>query len=119
MTTSNGPIDVLLIEDDPGDELMTREAFAQNNAYVTKPVDFDQFLGVRRPGYQPGQSNRCRNDSILLAALPQRDQTVLQPDSNTDRGRPRTIAHALSRILYRSLTSARQRVRTSKKPLMV
>ncbi|MEU8792760.1 response regulator [Streptomyces sp. NPDC048643] len=31
MTTSSGtPIDVLLVEDDPGDELMTREAFEDN-----------------------------------------------------------------------------------------
>ncbi|MFD5455015.1 response regulator, partial [Streptomyces olivaceus] len=31
MTTRNGtPIDVLLVEDDPGDELMTREAFEDN-----------------------------------------------------------------------------------------
>jgi CheY-like chemotaxis protein len=30
MTPSGQPIDVLLVEDDPGDELMTREAFEDN-----------------------------------------------------------------------------------------
>ncbi|MFJ6070975.1 response regulator [Streptomyces sp. NPDC093065] len=30
MTTHATPIDVLLVEDDPGDELMTREAFEDN-----------------------------------------------------------------------------------------
>lgn len=30
MQSSNKPIDILLVEDDPGDVLMTREAFADN-----------------------------------------------------------------------------------------
>ena len=30
MTTPLQPIEVLLVEDDPGDELMTREAFEEN-----------------------------------------------------------------------------------------
>jgi CheY-like chemotaxis protein len=30
MPTSDQPIEVLLVEDDPGDELMTREAFEEN-----------------------------------------------------------------------------------------
>ncbi|UGT61464.1 response regulator [Nocardia asteroides] len=38
MTSSGEPIDILLVEDDPGDELMTREAFEDNkignNLYV-------------------------------------------------------------------------------------
>ncbi|MEV0354459.1 response regulator [Nocardia sp. NPDC050697] len=38
MTSSGQPIDILLVEDDPGDELMTREAFEDNkignNLYV-------------------------------------------------------------------------------------
>jgi len=44
-------IQILLVDDDPGDVLITREAFAENlhaNAFVTKPVDFDRFLTVVR-----------------------------------------------------------------------
>ncbi|MFC8044757.1 MULTISPECIES: response regulator [Nocardia] len=40
MTSSGQPIDILLVEDDPGDELMTREAFEDNkignNLYVAR-----------------------------------------------------------------------------------
>ncbi|OOK81937.1 response regulator [Mycobacterium kansasii] len=30
MTSAGRPIDILLVEDDPGDELITREAFEHN-----------------------------------------------------------------------------------------
>ena len=67
-------VHALLVEDDPGDVLMTREAFEQHklrnvlhvvtdgeqalrflrsyalhaNAYVSKPVDFERFMEVIR-----------------------------------------------------------------------
>lgn len=53
------PIRILLVEDDPGDVLTTREALQAEedvarsfrlhaNAYVSKPVDFDQFVAIVR-----------------------------------------------------------------------
>jgi len=66
MTPSTRPIDVLLIEDDPGDELITREAFEHNK--------IDNTLHVARDGeegldylYQRGQySDAPRPDLVLL-----------------------------------------------------
>ncbi len=48
------PIEILLVEDNPGDARLTQEALRaaklQNNMtiveYVTKPVDLDQFMRV-------------------------------------------------------------------------
>ncbi len=71
----NGPIDILLVEDNPGDERLTREALKEGkeelkripvvilttskaeedvmrtynlhaNCYVTKPVDLEKFIVV-------------------------------------------------------------------------
>ncbi|OEJ23236.1 two-component system response regulator [Streptomyces agglomeratus] len=60
------PIEVLLVEDDPGDELMTREAFKDNKIGNTLHVAHDgqealDFL------YRKGQhTNAPRPDLILL-----------------------------------------------------
>ncbi|MGW7275853.1 response regulator [Streptomyces sp. NPDC054864] len=60
-TPSAAPVDVLLVEDDPGDELMTREAFEdnkiRNNLHVVRDgeeaLDFlyqrGEYTGVPRP----------------------------------------------------------------------
>ncbi|MFC3964863.1 response regulator [Nocardia jiangsuensis] len=66
MTSSGEPIDILLVEDDPGDELMTREAFEDNkignNLYVAHDGEEAlDFLYRRGPwGEAP------RPDLILL-----------------------------------------------------
>lgn len=56
MTSSTRPIDVLLIEDDPGDELITREAFEHNKISNTLHVAHDGQEGLdflyRRSGYE-------------------------------------------------------------------
>jgi CheY-like chemotaxis protein len=66
MTPSTRPIDVLLIEDDPGDELITREAFEHNKISNTLHVAHDGQEGLdflyRRGGYE----NAPRPDLILL-----------------------------------------------------
>ncbi|MER5257021.1 response regulator [Streptomyces sp. NPDC002855] len=61
-TPSAAPVDVLLVEDDPGDELMTREAFEdskiRNKLHVVRDgeeaLDFlyqrGEHTGVPRPG---------------------------------------------------------------------
>ncbi|NLG55441.1 MAG: response regulator [Rhodococcus sp.] len=60
------PIDVLLVEDDPGDELMTREAFEFNKVGNTLHVvrDGEQALDFL---YQRGEhTDAIRPDLILL-----------------------------------------------------
>ncbi|TCN58533.1 response regulator receiver domain-containing protein [Rhodococcus sp. SMB37] len=66
MTPTGKPIDVLLVEDDPGDELMTREAFEDNkignNLHVVR--DGEQALDFL---YQRGEhTDAPRPDLILL-----------------------------------------------------
>ncbi|MBZ6086547.1 response regulator [Streptomyces olivaceus] len=67
MTTRNGtPIDVLLVEDDPGDELMTREAFEDNKIGNTLHVvrDGEEALDFL---YRRGLHTQApRPDLILL-----------------------------------------------------
>ncbi|MGW2282055.1 response regulator [Streptomyces sp. NPDC001770] len=66
MTSSVQPIEVLLVEDDPGDELMTREAFEDNKIRNTLHVVRDgqealDFLYRRGP-----HAEAPRPDLILL-----------------------------------------------------
>ncbi|MEV8314591.1 response regulator [Streptomyces sp. NPDC059900] len=65
-TPSAAPVDVLLVEDDPGDELMTREAFEdnkiRNNLHVVR--DGEEALDFL---YQRGEHTGVpRPDLILL-----------------------------------------------------
>ncbi|MEU5358641.1 response regulator [Streptomyces albidoflavus] len=66
MTTPAQPIEVLLVEDDPGDELMTREAFEDNKIRNTLHVvrDGEEALDFlyRRAAYPDAP----RPDLILL-----------------------------------------------------
>lgn len=66
MTPTDRPIDVLLIEDDPGDELITREAFETNKLANTLSVVRDGQEGLdylyRRGAYE----GVTRPDLILL-----------------------------------------------------
>ncbi|MBF4137795.1 MULTISPECIES: response regulator [Streptomyces] len=66
MTTPAQPIEVLLVEDDPGDELMTREAFEDNKIRNTLNVvrDGEEALDfLYRRGAYP---DAPRPDLILL-----------------------------------------------------
>ncbi|MET8673002.1 response regulator [Streptomyces albidoflavus] len=66
MTTPAQPIEVLLVEDDPGDELMTREAFEDNKIRNTLHVvrDGEEALDfLYRRGVYP---DAPRPDLILL-----------------------------------------------------
>lgn len=66
MTSDDRPVVVLLIEDDPGDELITREAFEHNKINNTLNVVRDGEEGLdylyRRGAHQDAQ----RPDLILL-----------------------------------------------------
>ena len=74
MTVPGRPIDILLVEDDPGDELMTREAFEDNKIGNTLHVAHDgqealDFLYRAEP-----YTDAPRPDLILLDLnLPRRD----------------------------------------------
>ena len=51
MTSAERAIDVLLIEDDPGDELITREAFEHNkikNTFACWPFSITSQRGFTR-----------------------------------------------------------------------
>ncbi|MGK8488455.1 response regulator [Nocardia asiatica] len=66
MTNPGRPIDILLVEDDPGDELMTREAFEDNKIGNTLHVarDGEEALDfLYRQGAYP---DAPRPDLILL-----------------------------------------------------
>jgi CheY-like chemotaxis protein len=66
MTSAGRPIDVLLVEDDPGDELITREAFEHNKIKNNLHVAHDGEEGLdflyRRGVYE----NAPTPDLILL-----------------------------------------------------
>ncbi|MGW7081371.1 response regulator [Streptomyces sp. NPDC054871] len=67
-TPSTAPIDVLLVEDDPGDELMTREAFEDNKISNTLHVvrDGEEALDFL---YQRGGHTAARRPDLILLDL--------------------------------------------------
>ncbi|MFJ6084666.1 response regulator [Streptomyces sp. NPDC092369] len=68
MTTSPSTIDVLLVEDDPGDELMTREAFEDNKIGNTLHVvrDGEEALDFL---YQRGDHTTAPRPGLILLDL--------------------------------------------------
>ncbi len=90
MTSDARPIDILLVEDDPGDELVTREAFEHNKLKNRLHVAHDGEEGLdylyRRGAYQDAP----RPDLILLDLnLPKYDgrQLLEQVKSDPDMSR--------------------------------
>jgi CheY-like chemotaxis protein len=85
MTPAGRPIDVLLVEDDPGDELMTREAFEhnkiRNRLYVAhdgqEGLDFlyqrAAYEGVPRPGLILLDLNLPKYDGRQVLEMIKRD----------------------------------------------
>jgi CheY-like chemotaxis protein len=89
------PIEVLLVEDDPGDVLMTQEAFDEHNAYPSPhhPTQVRNRLAVVSDGAealsylrQEGQyATAVRPDLILLDLnLPRRDGREVLAEIKTD-----------------------------------
>ncbi|BCK57842.1 response regulator [Nocardia wallacei] len=66
MTVAGQPIDVLLVEDDPGDELMTREAFADNKIGNTMHVAHDGEEALDFLYRRGDHADAPRPDLILL-----------------------------------------------------
>ncbi|AGZ52524.1 response regulator [Mycobacterium kansasii] len=66
MTSAGRPIDILLVEDDPGDELITREAFEHNKVKNRIHVAHDGEEGLNYL-YRRGEFHDApRPDLILL-----------------------------------------------------
>ena len=68
MTPAGRPIDVLLVEDDPGDELMTREAFEHNKIRNTLHVARDGQEGLDFL-YQRGTHHDAPRPGLILLDL--------------------------------------------------
>ena len=66
MTPAGRAIDVLLIEDDPGDELITREAFEHNKIKNTLHVAHDGEEGLDFLYRRGAHKNAPRPDLVLL-----------------------------------------------------
>jgi CheY-like chemotaxis protein len=66
MNSSGKPIDVLLVEDDPGDELMTREAFEDNKIGNTLHVARDGEEALDFLYHRGAHEGSPRPDLILL-----------------------------------------------------
>jgi CheY-like chemotaxis protein len=79
------PLEVLLVEDDPGDVLMTREAFAEDRTgNLTVVSDGAEALAyLRREGRY---ANAVRPDLVLLDLnLPRRDGREVLAEIKNDR----------------------------------
>jgi CheY-like chemotaxis protein len=68
MTSEGNPIDVLLIEDDPGDILITREAFEHHKIHNTLHVARDGQEGLDYL-YQRGQHEGAQRPDLILMDL--------------------------------------------------
>jgi CheY-like chemotaxis protein len=66
MTPAGRPIEVLLVEDDPGDELITREAFEHNKVSNRLHVAHDGQEGLDFLYQRGAFENVVRPDLILL-----------------------------------------------------
>src|SRR5271156_2022899 len=119
MTPAGRPIDVLLIEDDPGDELIIREAFEHNKLQNRLQVAHDGEEGLDYL-YQRGSfENVPRPDLILLDLnLPKYDgrQLLERVKSDPDLARIPVVVLTTSSAeedILRSykLQAARQRLR--------
>jgi CheY-like chemotaxis protein len=66
MTPAGGAIDILLVEDDPGDELITREAFEHNKLRNRLHVAHDGEEGLNYLYQRGAYEDAKRPDLILL-----------------------------------------------------
>ncbi len=117
MTSDGRPIDVLLIEDDPGDILITREAFEHYKIHNTLHVAHDGQEGLDFLYQRGAHEGAPRPDLILLDLnLPKYDgrQLLEQIKSDPDLCHyPGCRTHHLGRRGRHSaqLSTPRQRVR--------
>jgi CheY-like chemotaxis protein len=85
MTSKGGPIDVLLIEDDPGDILITREAFEHHKIHNTLHVARDGQEGLDYLYRRGAHEGAHRPDLILMDLnLPKYDGRQLLEQIKSD-----------------------------------
>ncbi|MEU9063734.1 response regulator [Streptomyces sp. NPDC048430] len=85
MNDADKPIEVLLVEDDPGDELMTREAFEDNKIRNTLHVVRDGQEALDFLYRQGEHSDAPRPDLVLLDLnLPKYDGRQVLEQIKTD-----------------------------------
>jgi CheY-like chemotaxis protein len=85
MTSEGNPIDVLLIEDDPGDILITREAFEHHKIHNTLHVARDGQEGLDYLRQRGAHEGAQRPDLILLDLnLPKYDGRQLLEQIKSD-----------------------------------
>lgn len=81
------PIDVLLVEDDPGDTLMIREAFADNKVRNTLTCVTDGVEAMRLLRNEGEYANAPRPDLVLLDLnLPRKDGREVLAEIKGDEG---------------------------------
>jgi CheY-like chemotaxis protein len=79
------PIEVLLVEDDPGDVLMTREAFAEHKVRNNLNVVSDGAEALAYVRRQPPYTDAPRPDLVLLDLnLPRRDGREVLAEMKAD-----------------------------------
>jgi CheY-like chemotaxis protein len=85
MTSKGSPIDVLLIEDDPGDILITREAFEHHKIHNTLHVARDGQEGLDYLRQRGAHEGAQRPDLILMDLnLPKYDGRQLLEQIKSD-----------------------------------
>jgi CheY-like chemotaxis protein len=87
MSTESVPIEVLLVEDDPGDVLMTQEAFAEHKVRNRLAVVSDGEEAIAYLRREGRFSDAVRPDLVLLDLnLPRRDgRQVLEEIKSDER----------------------------------
>jgi CheY-like chemotaxis protein len=83
--TEGRPIDVLLVEDDEGDVVMTREALHEGNVHNRLHVVSDGVEAINFLRRRDGHTDAPRPDLILLDLnLPRRDGRAVLEDIKSD-----------------------------------
>jgi two-component system, chemotaxis family, response regulator Rcp1 len=85
MTKKNRPVNILLIEDNPGDVRLTQEAFKEGRLPINLQVVMDGVEAIKFLRKEPPYENMVIPDLILLDLnLPKRDGREVLQEIKTD-----------------------------------